>query len=179
MYAKAFVTKILKSVPPTQLVTMRACVKAGYKVYDLISIFKVPEHTARVIFEKYFPTKGIEYESTLGFKKGPYYEGEPPTELTYRLEDLTGEEKFISKITYKKVLDMGKMKELYMEVIQQNDNMLPEQASIADIQRMKELEIYQWEEYEKHMAKQEKQVIPRKLTKQTKKKKDKGLSGEL
>lgn len=179
MYAKAFITKVLNSVPPTQLVTMRAYVKAGYNVDELMRTFRIPEYTAKVVFEKYSPTTGIEYDSALGFKKGPYYDEDPPERLVYKLEDLTGEEKFISKKTYKKVLDMGRMKDLYMEVVQQNDGRIPEEATIADIQRMKELEIYQWEEYEKHMAEQEKQAVPNTVTEQTEKEKDKKLSGGL
>ncbi|MCX6195578.1 MAG: hypothetical protein NTY55_02850 [Flavobacteriia bacterium] len=44
---------------------------------------------------------------------------------------------------------MGKIKELYMQMIHANDGNIPEEATIADLQRMKELNIYQWEEYER------------------------------
>lgn len=48
---------------------------------------------------------------------------------------------------------MGKIKELYSRVIQEN-NGLPEDMTIADLQHMEELNIYQWEEYEREREKQ-------------------------
>jgi hypothetical protein len=44
---------------------------------------------------------------------------------------------------------MGRMKELYMELLHANDGGIPKEATIADLQRMKELNIYQWQEYER------------------------------
>jgi hypothetical protein len=44
---------------------------------------------------------------------------------------------------------MGRMKEVYMQVMHANDGQVPEEMTIADIMRMKELEIYNWEEYER------------------------------
>jgi hypothetical protein len=44
---------------------------------------------------------------------------------------------------------MGRMKEIYMQVMHANDGQVPEEMTIADIMRMKELEIYNWEEYER------------------------------
>jgi hypothetical protein len=37
---------------------------------------------------------------------------------------------------------MGKMKDIYMEMLYANDGNIPQEATIADIVRMKELEIY-------------------------------------
>ena len=37
---------------------------------------------------------------------------------------------------------MGRMKEIYMQVMHENDGQVPEEMTIADIMRMKELEIY-------------------------------------
>jgi hypothetical protein len=49
---------------------------------------------------------------------------------------------------------MGRMKELYMQVIQENIE-LPEDMTITDLSNMRQLEIYNWEEYEKQRKKQE------------------------
>jgi hypothetical protein len=43
---------------------------------------------------------------------------------------------------------MGKMKELYMQVYQANDG-IPEQMTIGDIIKMKELQIFEWNAYER------------------------------
>ena len=43
---------------------------------------------------------------------------------------------------------MGKMKEICMEIIEANEG-IPEGMTIADVARMKELEIFEWKEYEK------------------------------
>ena len=44
---------------------------------------------------------------------------------------------------------MGRMKEVYMQIMYANDEKIPEELTIADMVRMKELEIYNWEEYER------------------------------
>ena len=44
---------------------------------------------------------------------------------------------------------MGRMKELYMEMLHANDGNIPNEATIADLQRMKDLEIFEWREYER------------------------------
>ena len=49
---------------------------------------------------------------------------------------------------------MGRMKELYMQVIQENIE-LPEDMTITDLSNMRQLETYNWEEYEKQRKKQE------------------------
>ena len=43
---------------------------------------------------------------------------------------------------------MGRMKEACINIINANDG-IPEGITIADVARMKELEIYNWEEYER------------------------------
>jgi hypothetical protein len=64
---------------------------------------------------------------------------------------------------------MGRMKEIYMQVMHENDGQVPEEMTIADIMRMKELEIYNWEEYEREQEKirvfRIKQENPREITK--------------
>ncbi len=44
---------------------------------------------------------------------------------------------------------MGRMKELYERIVYENDGKLPEEMTLADMARMKEIEIYNWEEYER------------------------------
>jgi hypothetical protein len=48
---------------------------------------------------------------------------------------------------------MGRMKEFYMEIIHANDGNIPEEATIADLQRMKDLEAFEWQEYDKEQEK--------------------------
>lgn len=64
---------------------------------------------------------------------------------------------------------MGRMKEIYMQVMHANDGQVPEEMTIADIMRMKELEIYNWEEYEREQERirvfRIKQENPREIAK--------------
>ena len=48
---------------------------------------------------------------------------------------------------------MGRMKEVYMRIMYENDGQVPEEMTIADMAHMKELEIYNWEEYEREQEK--------------------------
>jgi hypothetical protein len=61
------------------------------------------------------------------------------------------------------------MKEIYMRVMHENDGQVPEEMTIADMARMKELEIYNWEQYEREQEKirlfRIKQENPREITK--------------
>lgn len=45
---------------------------------------------------------------------------------------------------------MGRIKELCIDLMNTNNGILPEEATIADITRMKELEISNWQEYERY-----------------------------
>lgn len=47
---------------------------------------------------------------------------------------------------------MGRMKDVYMQVVQANDG-IPEGMTIADIAQMQEWNIYQWQEYEREAEK--------------------------
>jgi hypothetical protein len=44
---------------------------------------------------------------------------------------------------------MGKMKELYYELLHANNGEIPKEATIADLARMNDLKIYEWREYER------------------------------
>lgn len=54
---------------------------------------------------------------------------------------------------------MGRIKEMYMEIIHANDGNIPEEATIADLQRMKDLETFEWKEYEHKQEKIRQQRI--------------------
>ena len=43
---------------------------------------------------------------------------------------------------------MGRMKEVYMQIMQANDG-IPEDMTVGDMLRMKDLNIYHWREYER------------------------------
>lgn len=64
---------------------------------------------------------------------------------------------------------MGRMKEVYMEIMQANQGEVPEGITIADVARMKELQIYNWEQYEREQERirlfRIKQENPREITK--------------
>ena len=64
---------------------------------------------------------------------------------------------------------MGRMKEYYMEIMEANDGKIPEEITIADVARMKELRIFNWQEYEREQEKirlfRVKQENPREITK--------------
>ena len=53
---------------------------------------------------------------------------------------------------------MGKIKEFCIDLINAN-GCIPEGITIADVARMKELEIYNWEEYERQQEKIRSQFI--------------------
>ena len=63
---------------------------------------------------------------------------------------------------------MGRMKEFCIDLINANGG-IPEGITIADVARMKELEMYNWEEYERRQEKLRLQQIesadPREITK--------------
>ena len=44
---------------------------------------------------------------------------------------------------------MGRMKEVCIQIMEENGG-IPEGMTVADVARMKELEMYNWEEYERH-----------------------------
>ena len=47
---------------------------------------------------------------------------------------------------------MGRMKEICIQIMEANGD-IPEGMTVADVARMKELEMYNWEEYERHQQK--------------------------
>ena len=47
---------------------------------------------------------------------------------------------------------MGRMKELCIEIMEANGG-IPEGMTVADLAKMKELQIYQWQEYERYQEK--------------------------
>jgi hypothetical protein len=72
---------------------------------------------------------------------------------------------------------MGRMKEVCIQIMNANDG-IPEGMTIADVARMKELEIYEWQEYERQQAKTRLQHLESnasgEITKVVKDKKDGG-----
>lgn len=61
------------------------------------------------------------------------------------------------------------MKEVYMQIMQENDGQVPEEMTLADMVKMKEIEIYNWQEYEREQERirlfRIKQENPREITK--------------
>ncbi len=48
---------------------------------------------------------------------------------------------------------MGKMKEIFIEICNANNGELPQDITTGDVIAMKELEIYNWKEYEAYVKK--------------------------
>lgn len=48
---------------------------------------------------------------------------------------------------------MGRIKNLYMNLLEQNDNVLPPNITIGDLKRMNELQMLNWEEYDREQKK--------------------------
>jgi hypothetical protein len=44
---------------------------------------------------------------------------------------------------------MGRVKEIFMQMYYANGNNIPQEATIADLQRMEDIKIYEWREYER------------------------------
>ena len=61
------------------------------------------------------------------------------------------------------------MKEVYMQIMQENMGRVPEHMTLSDMVKMKELEIYNWEDYEREQEKirlfRVKQENPKEITK--------------
>ena len=64
---------------------------------------------------------------------------------------------------------MGRMKELCLQVMEANDGEIPGEMTIGDVIRMEELQIFEWEYYEREQQKLRLQQLklenPREITK--------------
>ena len=64
---------------------------------------------------------------------------------------------------------MGRMKELCLQIMEANDGAIPGEMTISDVKRMEELQIFEWEYYEREQQKIRLQQIkldnPREITK--------------
>lgn len=98
LYPKGYRTKILASLPSSQLVMIRACVSIGYTIETLMERFKLTQKQATILYLEYKPddTDPNSYVR-LGRKDEPYYDKEIPKIPKYRLKDLKGEEAEIAK----------------------------------------------------------------------------------
>ena len=53
---------------------------------------------------------------------------------------------------------MGRMKELFINIMNANEGVLPEEITSADVARMRDMQIYEWKEYTRRLKeKQEKE----------------------
>ena len=95
-YPKGYVTKILNKIPLSRRVAMKACVKTGCGIDYLMERYDLCKKHATVVYIEYKP-KDPSAPAQIGSKTEPYYEKEINELPIYKLEDLTGEEKYISK----------------------------------------------------------------------------------
>ena len=64
---------------------------------------------------------------------------------------------------------MGRMKELCLQIMEANDGEIPNEVTLLDVRRMEELQIFEWEYYEREQQKIRLQQLkldnPREITK--------------
>ena len=64
---------------------------------------------------------------------------------------------------------MGRMKELCLQIMEANDGEIPGEITISDVRKMDELQIFEWEYYEREQQRLRLQEIkletPREITK--------------
>jgi hypothetical protein len=64
---------------------------------------------------------------------------------------------------------MGRMKELCLQIMEANDGEIPNEVTLSDVRRMEELQIFEWEYYEREQQKIRLQQLkldnPREITK--------------
>lgn len=63
---------------------------------------------------------------------------------------------------------MGRMKEVCIQIMEAN-NGIPEGMTVADVARMKDLEIYEWQEYERQQEKTREKLLESKNPGETEK----------
>lgn len=54
---------------------------------------------------------------------------------------------------------MGRMKEMYIKILEANGDKLPYDLTISDLPKMKELEIYEWHAYNRAISKKREDKI--------------------
>jgi hypothetical protein len=54
---------------------------------------------------------------------------------------------------------MGRMKEMYIKILEANGDKLPYDLTISDLPKMKELEIYEWHTYNRAISKKKEDKI--------------------
>ena len=95
-YGKGYITRVLNSIPQSQLLTMKECVKIGYTPSKLIKEFRISQTWAEIVYNQY---RLPDYSplAIIGHKDEPYYKEEIFVLPKYTLEELDGEEKAIAK----------------------------------------------------------------------------------
>ena len=95
-YGKGYVTRVLNSIPQSRLERIKVCIRIGYKPATLIKEFNLQQSWAEILHELY-ALPDYSPAAEIGSKQESYCEGESTTMPVYKLEDLTGEEKYIAK----------------------------------------------------------------------------------
>lgn len=97
MYTQKTLDNIYSKFSVAKIYKIRACVKAGHTIADIVSAFKISQQYASVLFLEFTITEK-RHIPVLGHKDIAYHEGDPPTELpTYSVKDLEGQELLILK----------------------------------------------------------------------------------
>jgi hypothetical protein len=109
-------------------------IKAGYnRLDDIAKTFGISEKQAWMI---YMIHQGFKYKSAdiLGSKTEQYYTKDIPIIEAYKLEDLTGDELEIANHLQEsiKFSDMGRMKEIFVEVYENYEGEIPIDYTLKD-----------------------------------------------
>lgn len=97
MYTQKTLDNIYSKLSTAKIYKIRACVRAGHTIADIVSAFKISQQHASVLFLEFTITEKRRI-SVLGHKDQSYHEGDPPMELpTYSVKDLEGQELLILK----------------------------------------------------------------------------------
>jgi len=134
MFSKYRLSNLEVLVGEYKIKTIIAYIKAGYTRLDEIADrFDITEKQAWMI---YMMCHGFEFESShiLGSKIEQYFDGDEPIIGPYKLEELTGDELEIANRLPEspKFSNMGKMKEIFMEVYENHEGDIPEGYTLRD-----------------------------------------------
>jgi hypothetical protein len=134
MFSKYRLSNLEVLVGEYKIKTIIAYIKAGYtRLDEIANRFDITEKQAWII---YMMCYGFEFESSyiLGSKTEQYFDGDEPTIGPYKLEELTGDELEIANHLPEspKFSNMGKMKEIFMEVYENHEGDIPDGYTLKD-----------------------------------------------
>jgi hypothetical protein len=134
LFSKYKLSSLEYQVGKTKIKLVIDYIKAGYnRLDDIAKVFGISEKQAWMIYMIY---QGFKYQSAeiLGSKTEQYYQEDLPIIGSYNLEDLTGDELEIANSLPEpfKFIEMGKMKEIFIEVYEKHEGNVPDGYTLND-----------------------------------------------